>query len=65
MKELMLRHAFNHVERVVFLIDPQNFRSQRAVEKIGGVRTGSRQNAEGRDSFVYELTAPAFAQIFG
>jgi RimJ/RimL family protein N-acetyltransferase len=65
MKELMLRHAFNHVERVVFLIDPQNFRSQRAVEKIGGVRTGSRQNAEGRDSFVYELTAPAFAKIFG
>ncbi len=65
MKELMLRHAFNHVERVVFLIDPKNFRSQRAVEKIGGVRAGSTQNAEGRDSFVYELTAPAFVDMFG
>jgi RimJ/RimL family protein N-acetyltransferase len=65
MKELMLRHAFHYVERVVFLIDPKNFRSQRAVEKIGGIRAGSRQNAEGRDSFVYEITAPAFAEIFG
>jgi len=65
MKELMLRHAFNCVERVVFLIDPKNFRSQRAVEKIGGVRAGSRQNAEGRDSFVYELTALVFAERFG
>ena len=65
MKELMLRHAFSYVERVVFLIDPQNFRSQRAVEKIGGVRAGSRQNAEGRDSFVYEITAPAFVDMFG
>ena len=65
MKELMLRHAFSYVERVVFLIDPQNFRSQRAVEKIGGVRAGARQNAEGRDSFVYEITAPAFVDMFG
>ncbi len=65
MKELMLRHAFNHVERVVFLVDPKNFRSQRAVEKIGGVRAGSRNNSEGHDSFVYEITAPAFAKIFG
>ncbi|MGD0931609.1 MAG: GNAT family N-acetyltransferase [Candidatus Korobacteraceae bacterium] len=65
MKELMLRHAFSYVERVVFLIDPQNFRSQRAVEKIGGARAGSRQNAEGRDSFVYEITAPAFVDMFG
>jgi len=65
MKELMLRYAFHYVERVVFLIDPKNFRSQRAVEKIGGIRAGSRQNVEGRDSFLYELTAPAFAEIFG
>ncbi|MFZ0793015.1 MAG: GNAT family N-acetyltransferase [Candidatus Korobacteraceae bacterium] len=65
MKELMLRHAFNYVERVVFLVDPKNFRSQRAVEKIGALRAGSRQNSEGRDSFVYEITAPAFAKIFG
>ena len=42
MKRLMLRHAFQFVNCVVFLIGPQNWRSQRAIEKIGGVRVGSR-----------------------
>jgi N-acetyltransferase len=65
MKELMLRHAFRFVERVVFLVDPHNLRSQRAVEKIGGVRVGSRLNAEGRDSFLYQITASAFTEGFG
>ncbi|MGB8887283.1 MAG: GNAT family N-acetyltransferase [Candidatus Korobacteraceae bacterium] len=65
MKELMLRHAFTFVDRVVFLVGPENFRSQRAVEKIGGVRVGSRYNAEGRDSFLYQITASAFAEVFG
>src|SRR5258705_13865165 len=40
MKELMLRHAFRFVNTVVFLVGPQNMRSQRAMEKIGGVRHG-------------------------
>ena len=35
MKRLMLQHAFRFVNRVVFVIGPQNLRSQRAVEKIG------------------------------
>ena len=38
MKRLMLDHAFRFVDCVVFLVAPENFRSQRAVEKIGGVR---------------------------
>lgn len=65
MKELMLRHAFRFVDRVVFLVGPENLRSQRAVEKIGGVRVGSRYNTEGRDSFLYQITASAFAEMFG
>ena len=65
MKELMLRHAFRFVQRVVFTVDPNNLRSQRAVEKIGGVRVGSRINAEGRDSILFELTASRFAELFG
>jgi RimJ/RimL family protein N-acetyltransferase len=65
MKRLMLRHAFRFVESVVFLVGPQNLRSQRAVEKIGGVREGSRPNAVGRDSFLYRITAPAFARQEG
>jgi len=56
MKQLMLRHAFKFVNSVIFLVGPQNFRSQRAMEKIGGVRVGSRPDASGRDSFVYRIT---------
>ncbi len=58
MKRLMLRHAFQFVENVVFLVGPQNLRSQKALEKIGAVCVGSRTNAEGVDSFVYQITAP-------
>ena len=62
MKRLMLGHAFRFVEEVVFLIGPLNLRSQRAVEKIGGVRDGSRPNGAGRESFVYRITATAFGR---
>jgi RimJ/RimL family protein N-acetyltransferase len=65
MKELMLQHAFAFVERVVFTVDPKNLRSQRAVEKIGGVRMGSRVNCEGRDSVLFQITASEFAANFG
>jgi RimJ/RimL family protein N-acetyltransferase len=62
MKRLMLQHAFRFVERVVFLVGPNNRRSQRALEKIGAVRAGSRTDAAGRDSVLYEITAAAFAR---
>ena len=57
MKQLMLRHAFQFVKRVVFLIGPKNLRSQKAIEKLGGVRIGARSDAAGRDSYVYEITS--------
>jgi N-acetyltransferase len=57
MKQLMLRHAFQFVKRVVFLIGPRNVRSQKAIEKLGGVRAGSRPDASGQDSYVYEITS--------
>lgn len=38
MKRLMLQHAFTFVSRVVFLVGPDDLRSQKAVEKIGAVR---------------------------
>jgi RimJ/RimL family protein N-acetyltransferase len=60
MKQLMLRHAFRFVNSVIFLVGPHNFRSQRAVEKIGGVRAGSRLDASGRESLVYRIEASAF-----
>ena len=58
LKRLMLDHAFRFVERVLFVIGVTNFRSQKAVEKIGGVRVGRRDKVVPRgivESFVYEI----------
>jgi N-acetyltransferase len=55
MKHLMLRHAFRFVESVVFLVNPDNIRSQRAMEKIGGVREGTREDASGRESVLFRI----------
>jgi RimJ/RimL family protein N-acetyltransferase len=59
LKQLMLRHAFRFVDSVVFFINPENLRSQRSAEKIGGV-LGERPDAEGR--LVYRITASALAR---
>jgi RimJ/RimL family protein N-acetyltransferase len=60
MKRLMLGHALRFVESVVFLVAPQNYRSQRAVERIGGLRDGTRLNETGRDSLLYRIKASDF-----
>ena len=57
MKRLMLAHAFRFVDSVVFLVGPGNFRSQRAVEKIGGIREGTRLNSIGRESVLFRIRA--------
>ena len=63
MKQLMLRHAFRFVETVVFLVGPQNMRSQRAMEKIGGVRAGvTRREPGGRESVVFAITRSSGAR---
>ena len=55
MKQLMVRHALRFVGRVIFVIGVRNLRSQKAIEKLGGVRAGQRLDAAGRDSWVYEM----------
>ncbi|HLK20208.1 MAG TPA: GNAT family N-acetyltransferase [Bryobacteraceae bacterium] len=55
MKQLMMRHAFQFVSNIIFVIGPQNLRSRRAVEKIGGVLIGSRTDATGRETVVYRI----------
>ena len=40
LKQLMLAHAFKFVESVVFYVGEKNFRSQKAMEKIGASRIG-------------------------
>jgi len=55
LKNLMLEHAFRFVERVVFLVGPANHRSQRALEKLGAVRVGTRADGAGVASVLFEL----------
>jgi len=61
MKRLMLDHAFRFVRHVVFLIGPKNIRSQKAVEKIGAVRIGTRPNKMGQESVCYQITREQYA----
>jgi len=65
MKELMLRHAFRFVNRVIFLIGVQNLRSQKAVEKIGAVRVGIRSDEKRGHNVVYQLSASTFRALKG
>ena len=62
MKRLMLEHAFRSVTRVIFVIGPENRRSQRAVEKLGGVRAGTTTDEHDRERVVYELTPARYAR---
>src|SRR2546423_8551773 len=47
MKDLLLNHAFKVVERGVFFVGEKNFRSQKAMEKIGATRIGLVRRAYG------------------
>ena len=61
LKRLMLDHAFKFVESVVFLIGPTNVRSQKALEKIGGVLIEPRKKTtRGKtvEQVVYEIKKP-------
>ena len=62
MKALMLRHAFRFVQSVLFFISPQNVRSQRAVERVGGVRIDGRTHSSGQEMVAYQITAAAFGR---
>jgi RimJ/RimL family protein N-acetyltransferase len=59
MKRLMLDHAFRFVQSVVFVVGIRNFRSQRAVEKIGGVRVGTKVDPDGRESIIFRVARPS------
>ena len=59
----MLRHAFGFVKNVIFVFGSRNRRSQRAVEKLGGVRAGSRRISGDRVDVVYRITATEFARL--
>ena len=64
MKELMLRHALKYVDHVIFIVGPENLRSRRAVEKIGGVQIASRLDKSGQEKVAYEITPERFKEFF-
>jgi RimJ/RimL family protein N-acetyltransferase len=55
LKRLMLEHAFQSVDTVVFLVDAHNVRSRRAVEKLGATQSGAR-----RGMVLYAIDARTF-----
>jgi RimJ/RimL family protein N-acetyltransferase len=66
LKKLMLDHAFQFVDRVVFLVGKDNVRSQRALQKIGATVIGKKdvQGICGNviPSIVFALHAPVIRQ---
>lgn len=65
-KRLMLAHALASVPRVLFRVGESNWRSRKAMEKIGGSLTGIEEQIErgGRmvRHVVYEITRNSFAR---
>ncbi|MBX9734409.1 MAG: GNAT family N-acetyltransferase, partial [Chitinophagaceae bacterium] len=41
-KKLMIDHAFQYVDNVLFSIGANNIRSQKAIEKIGATKVGEK-----------------------
>lgn len=44
MKALMMNHAFQFVDNIIFRIGENNWRSRKAVEKIGGIQINPADN---------------------
>ena len=64
-KRLMLDHAFTFVDTVIFWVGDTNWRSQRAVEKIGGVKragTHLRDATSAAPHVVFELTRARYEE---
>lgn len=57
LKRVMLDHAFGSVRTVLFRVHGQNYRSQRAVEKLGAVRSATEVDPRGfGEVVVYRLS---------
>ncbi len=65
LKRLMLEHAFRYVARVNFRVGESNFRSRKAMEKIGGMLTDGTQVVDLPDGpavhVIYAITRDGFA----
>jgi RimJ/RimL family protein N-acetyltransferase len=63
MKKLMIDYAFGYVEDIIFYVNDTNIRSQKAVQKIGGIRiTDARYKhllKEDREIWTYRINNKA------
>lgn len=62
LKRLMLDHAFRFLDSVVFLVGPNNVRSQRALEQIAARREGE---PDSRGRVVFRITASDYGSAPG
>lgn len=62
-KRLMLNHSFRFVDSVIFSVGTTNIRSQKAMQKIGGILTDRRVqrslNGQAFDHVVFQIKKPA------
>jgi RimJ/RimL family protein N-acetyltransferase len=64
-KRLMLDHAFTFVDTVIFWVGEENWRSQGAMKKIGGVtRDGlfTRESTGAMPYFIFEISKSRYQQ---
>jgi N-acetyltransferase len=64
-KRLMLDHAFTFVDTVIFWVGEQNWRSQGAMTKIGGIRREgllTRELSGATPYFIFEITKSRYQQ---
>jgi N-acetyltransferase len=64
-KRLMLDHAFTFVDTVVFWVGEQNWRSQGAMTKIGGIKRDglfTRELSGATPYFIFEITKARYQQ---
>jgi RimJ/RimL family protein N-acetyltransferase len=65
MKRLMLDHAFQSVDRVMFSIGAENWRSRKAVEKLGAFRAPERDDPKAASGVRYQITAQTWRRKAG
>lgn len=67
MKKLMLDYAFRFVDKVVFHVGENNLRSRKAMEKLGGILTGSEPRAYYGEAVninvIYEITKERWNEV--
>jgi N-acetyltransferase len=64
-KRLMLDHAFGFVDTVIFWVGEQNWRSQGAMTKIGGVKRDglfTRELSGATPHFIFEISKSRYEQ---